>query len=160
MKLDSTDKLILEILQNNGRITNRELAQKINMSPPPTLERVKKLEKNGYINKYVALLNSKKVNADCFTYIEVTLVRHGNKPVQKFMKSITGMKDVLECYHIAGDADFLLKVVTKSISNYEEFMLHKLSGLDNIQHLKTLVVLSTLKQETKIPINGEENGRI
>jgi DNA-binding Lrp family transcriptional regulator len=155
MNIDKIDKLILDILQEDGRITNRDLAKKINMSPPPTLERVKKLEKNGFIQQYVALLNPKKVNADCFTYVEVTLIRHGNSPVKKFMKSITKMQEVLECHHIAGDADFLLKIITKGISDYEEFMLHKLSELDNIQHLKTLVVLSTLKHETKIPIIGE-----
>ncbi|MBC8322903.1 MAG: Lrp/AsnC family transcriptional regulator [Candidatus Marinimicrobia bacterium] len=153
MLLDNTNKRILEILQNDGRITNRELAKKINMSPPPTLERVKKLEEKEYIQKYVALIDPEKVNAKCFTYVEVTLVRHGKKPVQRFMESITKMEEVLECHHITGDTDFLLKVVNKSVSDYENFMLHKLTELEDIQHLKTLVVLSTLKQETKIPIN-------
>ncbi len=154
MKLDNTDIKILKILQEDGRITNRELAKAINMSPPPTLERVKKLENNGVIQKYVALVNPGKVNASCFTYVEVTLVRHGKDPVQQFMESITKMDEVLECHHITGDADFLLKVVTQSVPDYEDFMLHKLTELDNVQHLKTLVVLSTLKKETKIPING------
>jgi len=157
MKLDPIDQKILELLQENGRITNTEIAKQVGMSPSPTLERVKKLERNGYIQRYVALINPEKVGIKCFTYIEVTLVRHGKEAVRRFMKSITEMNEVLECHHITGEADFLLKVATRDIPAYEDFILHKLTGLPDVQHLKTLVVLSTLKQETKIPINGGEN---
>jgi len=157
MKLDPIDQKILELLQENGRITNTEIAKQVGMSPSPTLERVKKLERNGYIQRYVALINPEKVGIKCFTYIEVTLVRHGKEAVSRFMKSITEMNEVLEFHHITGEADFLLKVATRDIPMYEDFILHKLTGLPDVQHLKTLVVLSTLKQETKIPINGGEN---
>jgi DNA-binding Lrp family transcriptional regulator len=154
MKLDPVDQKILELLQANGRMTNAELARQIHMSPSPTLERVKKLERKGYIRKYVALVDPEKVGIKCFTYVEVTLVRHGKEAVQRFMNSITRLSEVLECHHITGDADFLLKVVTRDIPAYEDFILHTLTALPDVQHLKTLVVLSTLKQETQIPING------
>lgn len=152
MNIDNIDKKILETLQENGRIKNSDLAKVINISPPPTAERIKKLEKNGYIKKYVALVDPMKVGITCFTYVEVTLIRHGKDAVERFTSSIVEIEEVLECHHITGDADFLLKIATKDIPNYEQFIIHTLTALPDVQHLKTLVVLSTLKQETKIPI--------
>ncbi|MFQ6604942.1 MAG: Lrp/AsnC family transcriptional regulator [Fidelibacterota bacterium] len=154
MKLDSTDRNILNILQSDGRITNAELAKRVNMSPSPTLERVKKLERTGIIKGYVALLDPVKAGTPFFSFVEVTLVRHGTRAVQRFMTSITQLEEVLECHHITGGADFLLKVATRDIPSYETFIVNKLTALEDVQHLKTLVVLSTLKQETRIPING------
>ncbi len=154
MNIDPIDKKILETLQEDGRITNSDLAKIINISPPPTSERVKKLEKNGYIKKYVALVDPVKIGVTCFTYVEVTLVRHGKDAVVRFMSSIVAIEEVLECHHITGGADFLLKIATKDIPTYEQFIIQTLTALPEVQHLKTLVVLSTLKQETKIPINN------
>ncbi len=154
MKLDKIDQNILNILQTDGRIKNSELAKQINISPPPTAERVKKLEKNGYIKKYAALIDPVKVGVTCLTYVEVTLVRHGKDAVERFMDSIVKLEEVLECHHITGGADFLLKVATKDIPTYEQFIIQTLTALPDVQNLKTLVVLSTLKQETKIPLGG------
>ena len=159
MNIDNIDKKILETLQEDGRIRNSDLAKIINISPPPTSERVKKLENNGYIKKYIALVDPIKVGITCFTYVEVTLVRHGKDAVERFMNSIVEIEEVLECYHITGDADFLLKVATKDIPTYEQFIIHTLTALPDVQHLKTLVVLSTLKQETKIPIGEIPNDK-
>ncbi|NQV14733.1 Lrp/AsnC family transcriptional regulator [bacterium] len=153
MKIDETDKKILSILQEDGRISNAELARRINRSAPPTLERVKKLERNGVIQNYVALADPSKLNLNCFTYVEVTLVRHGREGVERFIKAITGLDEVMECHHITGGADFLLRVASRDIPGYENFVLHKLTALPEVQHLKTLVVLSTLKQETRLPLN-------
>ena len=160
MILDAIDRQILEILQENGRISNAELARRINMSPPPTLERVKKLERNGYIQGYVALADASKLGFTCFTYVEVTLVRHGREGVERFMKAITSLDEVMECHHITGGADFLLKVANHDIPDYENFVLHKLTALPEVQHLKTMVVLSTLKHETRLPANlaGKDKG--
>ncbi len=159
MNIDNIDKKILETLQEDGRIRNSDLAKIISISPPPTSERVKKLENNGYIKKYVALVDPTKVGITCFTYVEVTLIRHGKDAVERFMNSIVKIEEVLECYHITGDADFLLKVATKDIPTYEQFIIHTLTALPDVQHLKTLVVLSTLKQETKIPIGEIPNDK-
>lgn len=152
MNLDKIDKKILETLQADGRIKNSDLAKIINISPPPTAERVKKLEKNGYIKKYVALVDPIKVGITCFTYVEVTLVRHGKDAIERFMSSIVKLNEVMECHHITGGADFLLKIATRDIPTYEQFIIQTLTALPDVQHLKTLVVLSTLKQETKISI--------
>lgn len=151
MSIDKTDRKILDILQSEGRITNAELARRINMSPPPTLERVKKLERNGYIQNYVALADPAVMGFTCFTYVEVTLVRHGTEKVERFMKAITKLDRVMECHHITGGADFLIKVASKDIPDYEDFILRTLTALPDVQNLKTLVVLSTLKHETKLP---------
>jgi DNA-binding Lrp family transcriptional regulator len=152
MNLDKIDKKILETLQADGRIKNSDLAKIINISPPPTAERVKKLEKNGYIKKYVALVDPIKVGITCFTFVEVTLVRHGKDAIERFMSSIVKLNEVMECHHITGGADFLLKIATRDIPTYEQFIIQTLTALPDVQHLKTLVVLSTLKQETKISI--------
>jgi len=155
MKLDSIDRKILQILQNDGRITNAELAKQINMSPPPTLDRVKKLEKNGVIKKYVALIDPASIGIDNYTFVEVTLSRHGNEMVTTFIKAINEIDEIMECHHITGDADFLLKIAVKNITAYEKLLLHKLTNLPNIQHLKSLVVLSTMKNETALIIQKD-----
>jgi len=157
MRIDKTDEKILTILQENGRITNAELARQIEMSPPPTLERVKKLERAGIIQNYVALVDPVKLGLTCFTYVEVTLVRHGREGVERFMKAITKLDEVMECHHITGGADFMLKVASRDIPGYENFVLHKLTALPEVQHLKTMVVLSTLKHETRLPSLPEAN---
>lgn len=157
MKIDQIDKKILDILQDDGRIKNSDLAKQINISPPPTAERVKKLENNGYIIKYAALVDPVKVGVTCLTYVEVTLVRHGKNAIERFMDSIVKLEEVLECHHITGGADFLLKIATQDIPTYEQFIIQTLTALPDVQNLKTLVVLSTLKQETKIPLGGLSN---
>jgi DNA-binding Lrp family transcriptional regulator len=152
MNLDHTDKGILDELQANARITNAELAKRVNLSPSSTLERVKKLEASGLIDRYVTLLNTRKAGYSCITFVEVTLTRHGEAPVENFFKSIADMSEVLECHHITGEGDFLLKIATRNIPHYDEFILHGLSALPNVQHLKTSVVLSTFKHQTQLPI--------
>ena len=152
MDLDSKDKYLLEELQANSRITNAELAKRIGLSPSSTLERVKKLEISGFIDKYIAILNPRKAGYSCFTFVEVKLARHGETPVEDFISSIAHIPEVLECHHITGEADFLLKVATKDIPSYEELILHQLSALANVQSMKTSVVLSTFKSETKLTV--------
>ena len=152
MVLDSKDKHLLEELQANSRITNAELAKRIGLSPSSTLERVKKLEVSGFIEKYITLLNPRKAGYSCFTFVEVKLTRHGETPVEDFISSIAHIPEVLECHHITGEADFLLKVATKDIPTYEELILHQLSALANVQTMRTSVVLSTFKSETKLTV--------
>lgn len=152
MHLDQTDKGILDELQSNARITNAELAKRVSLSPSSTLERVKKLEASGLIDRYVTLLNARKAGYTCITFVEVTLARHGETPVENFFKSIADMEEVLECHHITGEGDFLLKIATRDIPHYDELVLHGLSALTNVQHLKTSVVLSTFKHKTNLPV--------
>ena len=152
MLINQKDKQIIGELQDNSRITNAELAKRVGLSPSSTLERVKKLETSGLIEKYITLLNPRKAGYTCFTFVEVKLARHGETPVDDFFKSIAIMDEILECHHITGEADFLLKVATNDIPAYEELILHQLSALPNVQNMKTSVVLSTFKNETKLSV--------
>ena len=152
MKIDQNDKFILEELQENARITNSELSKRVKLSPSSTLERVKKLELSGLIDRYTTLLDAKKVGYTCITFVEVKLARHGEAPVDDFFKSISQIEEVLECHHITGEGDFLLKIATRDIPHYDELILHGLSALTNVQHLKTSVVLSTFKHKTQLPL--------
>ena len=152
MDLDFKDKHLLEEIQANSRITNTELAKRIGLSPSSTLERVKKLEVSGIIEKYITLLNPRKAGYSCFTFVEIKLARHGETPAEDFISSIALIPEVLECHHITGEADFLLRVATKDIPAYEELILHQLSALANVQSMKTSVVLSTFKNETKLTV--------
>ena len=152
MDIDQIDRKLLESLQSNSRTTNAELAKQVGLSPSSTLERVKKLEASGIIDRYITLLNPRKAGYTCFTFVEVKLARHGETPVEDFFKSIADMTEVLECHHITGEADFLLKVATKDIPAYEELILHQLSALPNVQNMKTSVILSTFKQETQLVV--------
>lgn len=158
MKIDATDIKILNILQRNGRITNSALAKEIKISPPPTHERVKKLEKNGIIKKFVALLNPSTVGIGTHTFVEVMLRGHTRENVTAFIKAAQEMDEIMECHHVTGDADFLLKIAVQDIPAYETLILHKLTTLPHVSNLKTMVVLSTFKEETAYNLEGAKNG--
>ena len=149
MKFDEIDKKILNILQENGRITNADLASKVGLSPPPMLERVKKLEKNGVITKYVALLDPKKIDKSTIIFVSLTLARHRLKSIDQVKEEFSNFPEVLECYSITGEEDYLLKVIVRDVEEYEYFMLNKLAKIPAISRIKSFVVLSTLKYETK-----------
>ena len=151
-KLDKIDKKILNILQENGRITNAQLATEVGLSPPPMLERVKKLEKNGIIKKYVAILDLNEIDKSTMVIVSLSLARHRIKSLDKVTHEILKLPEVLECYHIAGEEDYLLKVVVKDVQEYEKFILKKLAHIPAIVKIKSHVVLSTLKSDTKILI--------
>lgn len=158
MKIDKTDINILNILQRNGRITNAALAKEIKISPPPTLERVKKLEKNGVIKGFVALVNPSTVGIGTHTFVEVTLRGHTKENVTAFIEAAQEMDEIMECHHVTGDADFLLKIAVEDIPAYEQLILHKLTTLPHVSNLKTMVVLSTFKDETAYNLEGVKNG--
>lgn len=151
-KFDVVDKKILEILQESGRITNYDLSQKIGMSPSATSERVKRLEDDGVIDKYVAMLNKAKIEREVTALIFVQIVAHQSDPIQQFVKSLDGLEEIMECHHVSGDADFMLKVAVKDIPAYEDFLLNKLTKVQGISKLNTSFVLNTYKFSTKYPI--------
>ena len=150
MKLDPTNKQILSILQEDGSITNAELSKKIGLAPASTLERVKKLEKNGIIRKYVALVDAEKIGKEIAVFVEITMNAHSSDSIKQFSREIAKIPEVLECHHVAGDSDFLLKVITDSIKSYETFALEKLAVLPHVGTVNTHFVLSMIKSETAI----------
>jgi len=150
--IDNIDKKILDLLQDNGRITNAQLAKEVGLSPPPMLERVRKLEKNGIIRKYVALVDPKKLNRGTVAFVAVSLRFHRQDDIQEFVIEIQKFPEVLECHHIAGEEDYLLKVIIRDIEEYEQFLREKLTRFSGISRIKTYFILNTLKQDTKIPV--------
>ncbi|MCW8878498.1 MAG: Lrp/AsnC family transcriptional regulator [Kangiellaceae bacterium] len=152
-ELDKTDRKILEILQGNARITNKELSSQLGLSPPPTLERVKKLENAGYIKGYIAQLDPERINLGSTMMVSVTLHQHSQQSIEEFHRAVADLTEVMECYHVTGDDDFLLKVVCKDIKEYESFVREKLAKLNSLGKIKSSVVLSTVKMERKYPIS-------
>ena len=150
--LDHIDRRILDILQEDGGITNVELARQVGLAPATTLDRVKKLKQSGIIRGYVALVDLSKVNQGTIAFVSVSLNAHGAELVESFRERVQALPEVLECYHVSGESDYLLKVVSADIQRYEDFLLHKLASIPNIGKIHTSFVLSTVKHETKIPI--------
>lgn len=151
-KLDKTNKKILQLLQENSAITNTELSNKIGLAPTSTLERVRKLEKNGIIKKYVALVDEKKVGIGIVVFVQVVMAEHNTESLQKFVTKIEKLPEVLECYRLAGEKDYLLKVVTEDIQSYDVFSKEKLGKISGIARMSSYFVLSPVKQMTDIPI--------
>ena len=150
--LDAVDVQILNILQDEGRITNAALSAQVGVSPSPMLERVKKLEKNGYIRKYVALIAPEKVGRGTIVFVTVSLAMHQLAALDNFTDAIRGLPEVLECYHISGEADFLLKVLVSGIESYRDFVVNKLTPITGIERIRTSFVLETVKHTTKIAV--------
>ena len=147
--LDRTDYRILEILQQNGRITNVDLAEKVHLSPPPCLERVKRLEREGYIEKYVGILNPYKLNAG---FIQVTLHSTASKDLEKFNTAVTRLEQVQECHMVSGGFDYLVKVRASDMQAYRYFLGHELADIPNVRETHTYVVMQEVKVESSIPL--------
>ena len=152
IKLDKKDKQILKILQTDGRITNAQLALDVGLSPAPTLERVKKLEKAGIIESYHAHLNHAAIGLGVSTFVKVTLKGHNKETITRFTKEIQKVDEVVECHHTTGTADFMLKVVACDISAYQELMLESITEIMEINEIESMVILSTLKDTKSVPI--------
>ena len=160
-KIDAIDQKILLNLQANGRITNSELAKRVGLSPAPTLERVKKLERQGVITGYQARLDPGMVGVGIQTFVEVTLARHGHDIIFEFIKATKDIPEIIGCYYVTGRADFLLRVAARDMKDYENFLLHKLTTIPNIQHVETMIMLSNFKEQIQFPIalSDKLNGR-
>ena len=152
IKLDKINRRILSILQKNSSITNSDLAKTIGLAPATTLERVKKLEVAGVIKGYVALVDQKKIGKPITAFVEISMTNHSATAIKEFSKEITAIPEVLECHHLAGDKDFLLKVITEDIETYRKFALNKLASIPEIGNVCTLFTLDTIKDSTGIPV--------
>ncbi|MFY8037824.1 MAG: Lrp/AsnC family transcriptional regulator [Cyclobacteriaceae bacterium] len=152
MKLDATDRKILELLQANSNITNAQLAQEIGLSPAPTLERVKKLENQGVIKSYHALVDMDSVGLGVSTFVTVSLKGHNKENINKFIKEIKDIPEVIECHHVTGQSDFILKMVATDIPNYQNIMLEKLSNIEVVDNMQTTIILSTFKNSKSVPL--------
>ncbi|VAV91954.1 Leucine-responsive regulatory protein, regulator for leucine (or lrp) regulon and high-affinity branched-chain amino acid transport system [hydrothermal vent metagenome] len=150
--LDKIDQNILNILQKDGRISNVKLAEAIHLSPTPCLERVKRLEKDGYIKGYVALLESNLLDAALVSFIEVSLERTTTRALEVFRQEIGEIPEIQECHMVAGGFDYLIKVRTRDMAHYRKFLGEKLSSLSAIRSTHTYVVMEEVKATSAIAI--------
>lgn len=150
--LDNIDIQILKLLQNNSNLTTKDLANKVNLSTTPVFERVKRLEKNGYIKKYVAVLDAEKLDKGLTVFCNITLKQHTREIGNKFVKDIVAIKEVTECYNVSGDYDFLLKVMVKDMKHYQDFVLNHLGSIKNIGSAHSTFVMGDIKNTYSVPI--------
>lgn len=151
------DRQILDILQQDGRVTNVELAGRVGLTPGPTLARVNKLEAAGYLTGYVGLVDREKLGLSVTVIVAVSLRSHTSETNAAFLKAVAELPEIIEVHHVAGDDDFLLKVVAASPRDYEQFVLEKLTAVADLQRVKSTFVLSSPKSTTAIPIPEVES---
>ena len=143
--LDLIDKQLVNLLQLNSKANIKEIALKIGLTQTPTYERIKRLEKSGIIKKYVAVLDKEKVGFTIEVFCQVTLLVHSKELIFKFENAINKMPEVIECFHVAGNYDYLLKVIVKDMKSYQLFLKNKLSVLDSVGNVQSTFVMSSTK---------------
>ena len=154
VRFDDIDIAILDQLQRDSKITNAKLAKRVGISPPSTLERVKKLEQSGIITGYAARVEPALVNKGMSAIVSITLREHGEDRLREFAASVAELDEVRAVYHTAGDEDFFLRVVVSDMAQYEDFVVRKLSAIRNIGRIRTSFCLSVIKDDTAVPLDA------
>lgn len=149
---DTTDLAILRLLQEDAFLTHKELAGKLGLSITPVYERIRRMEREGIIKGYVALIDRARVNKPLVVMCAVSLKEHAQRRLQQFEQSVCALPEVTEVLHIAGGFDYLLKVVVRDMAEYQHFIVNKLAGLDNVGTAQSSFVLTELKQSTAVPL--------
>ena len=150
--LDSTDRRILRELQADGRISNVELAERVRLSPSPCLRRVKNLEERGYIRGYMAVLDRAKVDRGMYVHVMVSLTSQRQETLEAFEKAVADLPEVLECYLMAGESDYLLAVAVADLEAYQTFFREKLGEVPGVASLRSLISMKTVKSTTALPV--------
>lgn len=150
--LDSIDHILIKELQKDCKQSIKQLADKVNLSITPTHERIKKIESSGIIKKYVGLVDSSVVGKNLIVYCQVTLVKHQEKYFKQFEKYVAEIDEIMEVSYIAGDYDFLLKILLRDMVEYQEFVVKKISQLDIISNLKSSFIIKQVKSTTEISL--------
>jgi Lrp/AsnC family leucine-responsive transcriptional regulator len=153
MKLDNTDLLLLRYLQEDSKQTNKDLSEKLNLSVTAVYERIKKLERLGVIKKYVALLEKKHLNYGFMVFCHVKLSHHTEKNISDFESEVSQLDQVLECFHVSGEYDYLLKVVVKDMDAFRLFMINKLTSLKNIGSTQSSFTINEVKNSTAFSVS-------
>ncbi len=152
MTLDSIDRKLLLLLQTDSKKTTKELSLKLNLSVTAVYERIKKLEREAVIDKYVALLNKSKVDKGFVVFCHVKLVQHTKEFLTKFESEVVKLREILECFHVSGDYDYILKIVVKDMEAYREFLVTKLTTLQHIGSTQSTFMISEVKNTTVIEV--------
>ncbi|TCB36807.1 Lrp/AsnC family transcriptional regulator [Acinetobacter sp. ANC 4910] len=150
--MDKIDRRILQTLQQDGKLANNELAQRVGLSASPCLRRVKQLEDAGIIEKYVALINPQKVNLGLTVFARIWLKGQDAKTVNHFIDSVREIPEIVECQLMAGDCDFFLRIVVSDLDAYRKFQIQRLNKITGIQNVKTEIPLQSVKQTTELPL--------
>ena len=148
--LDKNDLAILKLLQANARITVKEISEKIHLSTTPVHERIKRLEQSGVIKQYVTLLDYNKVNRSLMVICYVSLKEHSKTAGVKFINTMNELQEVIECYSISGEFDFMLKVLCQDMNAYYDFHVNKLSQLENMGNVQSVFVMGVIKETTQV----------
>jgi DNA-binding Lrp family transcriptional regulator len=153
MSLDDIDKAALRALQTDGRLTNIELAKRIHLSPPAAHARLKRLQKDGYIRGYTAIIDREKAGYDLLCFVHFSLQMHQVEQVEKFHKLVRQMPEVLECHHITGEYDYLLKVALRNRKDLERFAIDRLTPIPGVARIHTSLALNEIKSTTALPLD-------
>ena len=151
--LDETDRKILRILQRNSDLTVKELAAKLHLSTSPTFERQKRLERDGYIERYMAVVNPHKVGNGIMVLCNIRLKQHSQELIQEFMNVVQNLEEITECYNTSGDYDFLIKVYAHDMKSYQQFMLNTLGTINCIGSLHSIFIIDETKNTHGVPIS-------
>ena len=149
---DRTDRKILETLQGDARLTNQQLAERVALSPSPCLRRVRALEESGVIRQYVALLDPPRVGLGMLAYVTVKLEKKGKMPVDQFIRAVQGWPEVIACYSMTGDMDYLMRVQVENLDHYSRFIMEKLLKQPGVIDIRTNFVLERIKETTVLPL--------
>ncbi|PKA99082.1 DNA-binding Lrp family transcriptional regulator [Flavobacteriaceae bacterium MAR_2009_75] len=150
--LDEIDLKLLDILQNNGKLTTKEIAEQVHLSSTPVYERIKRMEREGIIDKYVAIVEAEKVGKSFIVFCHVTLKQHTKKIGNQFVQDIISLREVTECYNVSGDYDFLLKIVVRDMKHYQSFVINDLGSIKNIGSVHSTFVMGVIKHSYAIPL--------
>ena len=150
--IDETDAMILRQLQRDSSLTTKELAAAVNLSPSPTFERPKRLENEGYILKYVAVVNPLKVGDAIVALCNIRLKQHSRDYMEQFVATVMRLDEVVECYNTSGDYDFMMKLYVKSMHHYQDFVINKLGTMESVGSVHSVFVIDTVKNTHSIPV--------
>jgi len=151
--LDAIDHRILRALQDAGRLSNVDLAERVGLSPSPCLRRVKRLEDEGYIDAYRALLKRKRIGLGLTVFIGVKIEGHADERADALQDALIAMPEVIACHMVSGDSDYLLEVVVPDLQRFERFLLDRLLALPMIKEVRSSIAISTLKQAAPLPLD-------
>lgn len=152
IKLDPTDYKILKLLQEDAKLTTKEIATQLGLSNTPTYERIKRLERHQVIQKSVALIDRKQIDCNLIGFCNVSLNQHSKQSLKQFENDIVCFEEILECYHITGKYDYMLKVAVKDMEAYHKFTFNHLASLDNVGNVHTIFVMKDIKYSTAYPL--------
>ncbi len=153
--LDQIDVSVLRMLQQDARVTHKELAEHVSLSPPGLVKRLRRLERAGVVRQYTALVDREAIGLDLLCFVHVTLGHHQIEAVRRFREAVVEIPEVLECHHVTGEFDYLIKVLVRNHHHLESFLVEKLTPLPGVDRIRTSVVLREVKCTTAIPIRPD-----